>query len=117
MAQKFGVSDLRGVIAVMPTPALPLAEDVRAQDTADLEETRRIVVRLIRDGVGGPTGPSITQPLSDRTSRRMSRHTHLGMSSYGRRHKVALTRALTTSARSRCSTYECRQQQDCQALI
>lgn len=55
MARKrpFGVEDLRGVIAIMPTPAKPNAIDFRARDTVDLEETERAVRALLRDGIDG----------------------------------------------------------------
>jgi dihydrodipicolinate synthase/N-acetylneuraminate lyase len=51
--QKFSAQDIRGVIAVAPTPAKPGAEDFRARDTVDLEETERMVKSLLRDGVNG----------------------------------------------------------------
>jgi dihydrodipicolinate synthase/N-acetylneuraminate lyase len=50
---KFTFRDLKGVIAVTPTPAKPGAEDFRATDTVDLEETERMIQRLIQDGVDG----------------------------------------------------------------
>nr|BAD02380.1 hydratase-aldolase [Rhodococcus opacus] len=53
MAQKFGVNDLRGVVAVTPTPALPGAGELTGRDTVDLEETDRMIRRLIADGVDG----------------------------------------------------------------
>jgi len=53
LVQKFGVSDLRGVVAVTPTPALPDAGAVSARDTVDLDETDRMIRRLIADGVDG----------------------------------------------------------------
>ncbi|BCP14215.1 dihydrodipicolinate synthase family protein [Mycobacterium paraintracellulare] len=53
MTQKFGVDDLNGVIAVMPTPSLPDAHHLRAQDTVDVAESRRVVRQLIGDGVNG----------------------------------------------------------------
>lgn len=53
MAQKFGVNDLRGVVAVTPTPALPGAGELAGRDTVDLEETDRMIRRLIADGVDG----------------------------------------------------------------
>lgn len=43
--------DMRGVMAYPPTPALPGAEEVEAQNTVDLEETERMIRALIRDGV------------------------------------------------------------------
>lgn len=43
--------DMRGVMAYPPTPALPGAERVDAVDTVDLDETERMVRRLIADGV------------------------------------------------------------------
>lgn len=44
-------SDLRGVMAYPPTPALPGAERVDATDTVDLVETERMIRTLITDGV------------------------------------------------------------------
>lgn len=44
-------SDMRGVMAYPPTPALPGAERVDAVDTIDLVETERMIRRLIEDGV------------------------------------------------------------------
>ncbi|MFJ9787343.1 dihydrodipicolinate synthase family protein [Amycolatopsis sp. NPDC101161] len=53
MAQKFGVDDLRGVIAVTPTPALPGAAALTARDTVDLAESDRMIRALVADGVDG----------------------------------------------------------------
>jgi 4-(2-carboxyphenyl)-2-oxobut-3-enoate aldolase len=44
-------SDVRGVYAIMPTPALPGAGDPAATDTVDHAETARAVRALIDDGV------------------------------------------------------------------
>lgn len=46
-------SDLRGVYAIIPTPAKEGAERAGAIDTVDLGETERVVNRLIGDGVQG----------------------------------------------------------------
>ena len=46
-------SDLRGVYAIIPTPAKDGADRWDAVDTVDLAETERVVNRLIRDGVHG----------------------------------------------------------------
>jgi dihydrodipicolinate synthase/N-acetylneuraminate lyase len=46
-------SDLRGVYAIIPTPAKDGADRCDAVDTVDLVETERVVNRLIRDGVNG----------------------------------------------------------------
>ena len=43
--------DLRGVMAYPPTPALPGADQVEAQNTVDLAETERMIRQLIADGV------------------------------------------------------------------
>lgn len=43
--------DMRGVMAYPPTPALPGADQVDAQDTVNLDETERMIRQLIRDGV------------------------------------------------------------------
>ncbi len=46
-------SDLRGVYAIIPTPANPDAGRLDALDTVNLAETERIVDHLIADGVHG----------------------------------------------------------------
>jgi trans-o-hydroxybenzylidenepyruvate hydratase-aldolase len=46
-------SDLRGVYAIIPTPAKDKADRWDAVDTVDLAETERVVNRLIGDGVDG----------------------------------------------------------------
>jgi trans-o-hydroxybenzylidenepyruvate hydratase-aldolase len=46
-------SDLRGVYAIIPTPAKDGADRPDAVDTVDLAETERVVNRLIGDGVHG----------------------------------------------------------------
>jgi trans-o-hydroxybenzylidenepyruvate hydratase-aldolase len=48
-----GPRDLRGVYAIIPTPAKPGADRWDAVDTVDLAETARVVDRLIADGVHG----------------------------------------------------------------
>ena len=49
-----GPQDLRGVYAIIPTPAKAGADRLRdAVDTVDLAETARVVDRLIADGVHG----------------------------------------------------------------
>jgi dihydrodipicolinate synthase/N-acetylneuraminate lyase len=45
--------DLRGVYAIIPTPAKSNANQWDAVDTVDLDETARVVDRLIADGVDG----------------------------------------------------------------
>src|SRR5712692_10548192 len=45
--------DLRGMYAIIPTPAKPGAERLDATDTVDLVETARVVDRLIQDGTTG----------------------------------------------------------------
>ena len=45
--------DLRGVYAIIPTPAKAGADRWDAEDTVDLVETERVVDRLIADGVHG----------------------------------------------------------------
>ncbi len=45
--------DLRGMYAIIPTPATAGAERLDATDTVDLAETARLVDRLIRDGTTG----------------------------------------------------------------
>jgi dihydrodipicolinate synthase/N-acetylneuraminate lyase len=46
-------SDLRGVYAIIPTPAKDGADRCDAVDTVDLVETERVVNRLMGDGVNG----------------------------------------------------------------
>jgi trans-o-hydroxybenzylidenepyruvate hydratase-aldolase len=46
-------SDLRGVYAIIPTPAKDGADRPDAVDTVDLAETERVVSRLIGDGLNG----------------------------------------------------------------
>jgi trans-o-hydroxybenzylidenepyruvate hydratase-aldolase len=46
-------ADLRGVYAIIPTPAKDGADRWDAVDTVDLAETERVVDRLIGDGVSG----------------------------------------------------------------
>lgn len=46
-------ADLRGVYAIIPTPAKAGADRWDAVDTVDLAETERVVNRLIGDGVDG----------------------------------------------------------------
>ncbi|HEV8016238.1 MAG TPA: dihydrodipicolinate synthase family protein [Stellaceae bacterium] len=46
-------SDFRGVYAIIPTPAKPGADRWDAVDTVDLDETARVLNRLIADGVHG----------------------------------------------------------------
>lgn len=48
---KISGPDLRGVMAYPPTPALPGADRVDAQNTVDLVETERMIRTLIADGV------------------------------------------------------------------
>lgn len=48
-----GPRDLRGVYAIIPTPATPDAARWDALNTVDLDETARLVDRLIADGVQG----------------------------------------------------------------
>jgi dihydrodipicolinate synthase/N-acetylneuraminate lyase len=46
-------TDLRGVYAIIPTPANPDAGHIDAIDTVNLAETERLVEQLIADGVHG----------------------------------------------------------------
>jgi trans-o-hydroxybenzylidenepyruvate hydratase-aldolase len=45
--------DIRGLYAIMPTPAKEGAERLTARNTVDLDETERVVNALIRDGSSG----------------------------------------------------------------
>ena len=62
--------DLRGMYAIIPTPAKPGAERLDATDTVDLAETARLVEQLLRDGttgliVLGTTGECATLAQAD----------------------------------------------------
>lgn len=46
-------SELRGLYAIIPTPAKENANQFGAKDTVDLDETTRLVEALIRDGASG----------------------------------------------------------------
>jgi dihydrodipicolinate synthase/N-acetylneuraminate lyase len=46
-------TDIRGVYAIIPTPAKEGADRFDAMDTVDLAETERVVNRLVADGVNG----------------------------------------------------------------
>ena len=46
-------TDIRGMYAIIPTPALPNANRYDADRTVDLVETERLVKALIEDGVDG----------------------------------------------------------------
>jgi trans-o-hydroxybenzylidenepyruvate hydratase-aldolase len=46
-------SDLRGLYAIIPTPALPGADNIGAEATVAVAETERLVGQLISDGVHG----------------------------------------------------------------
>lgn len=46
-------NDFRGVYAIIPTPAKPGADRWDAVDTVDLDETARVIEKLIADGVHG----------------------------------------------------------------
>ena len=48
---RLGAEDVRGVFAIMPTPALDGADDPAMTDTVDYAETERAVNALIADGV------------------------------------------------------------------
>jgi dihydrodipicolinate synthase/N-acetylneuraminate lyase len=63
-------SDLRGLYAIIPTPARPGAQEIGATDTVDLDETERLINKLIRDGsrgliVLGTTGECATLSHAD----------------------------------------------------
>lgn len=45
--------DIRGLYAIIPTPAKPGAERLDATDTVDIDETERLLNALIADGVSG----------------------------------------------------------------
>jgi trans-o-hydroxybenzylidenepyruvate hydratase-aldolase len=46
-------NDLRGVYAIIPTPAKDGADRWDAVDTVNLDETERVINRLIKDGIAG----------------------------------------------------------------
>ncbi len=53
MKTRIQADDINGAWVIMPTPATPDADDWRAENTVDLDETARIVERLIQAGVDG----------------------------------------------------------------
>ncbi|MFF9494400.1 dihydrodipicolinate synthase family protein [Streptomyces flaveolus] len=46
-------AEITGMYGIIPTPALPGADRLDARNTVDVEETARLVDRLVRDGVSG----------------------------------------------------------------
>src|SRR5437870_6696061 len=46
-------TDLRGALAIMPTPAKEVADRLDAANTVDLDETARLTESLVRDGATG----------------------------------------------------------------
>jgi dihydrodipicolinate synthase/N-acetylneuraminate lyase len=48
-----GANDIRGALAIMPTPAKEGAERLDATNTVDLDETARLAECLVRDGANG----------------------------------------------------------------
>src|SRR5215470_14944924 len=46
-------NDLRGALAIMPTPAKEGADRLDAVNTIDLDETARLAESLVRDGATG----------------------------------------------------------------
>ena len=46
-------NDLRGALAIMPTPAKEGADRLDATNTVDLDETARLAESLVRDGATG----------------------------------------------------------------
>lgn len=53
MVQKFGVGDIRGTVALTPTPALPNTSLFDGVNTVDLAESDRMIRALIADGIDG----------------------------------------------------------------
>jgi 4-(2-carboxyphenyl)-2-oxobut-3-enoate aldolase len=51
--RKYKVEDIKGVIALPPTPATEDAMNPKVKNTIDVDETKRMVEVLIRDGVDG----------------------------------------------------------------
>lgn len=51
MALRLTVDDVTGVFAIMPTPATPGANDPKARNTVDVEETEHVVSALEQAGV------------------------------------------------------------------
>ena len=45
--------ELKGALAIMPTPAKEGAERLDATNTVDLDETARLAESLVRDGANG----------------------------------------------------------------
>jgi trans-o-hydroxybenzylidenepyruvate hydratase-aldolase len=61
--------DLRGVYAIMPTPARANATRADAVDTVDLDEAARLVDRMIADGVDGLIALGTTGECATLTSK------------------------------------------------
>src|SRR5580698_8105874 len=61
--------DMRGVYAIMPTPATPNAARPEAEDTVDLEETARLADQMIVDGVDGLIALGTTGECATLTSK------------------------------------------------
>ena len=53
MSEVIRADEISGVYAIIPTPAKPGADHWSATDTVDLDETARLVEKLVADGVGG----------------------------------------------------------------
>lgn len=53
MTLKFTVNDLRGVIAVVPTPATLDSSSLKATSTINIKESETMIRKLISDGVDG----------------------------------------------------------------
>ena len=49
----FKAQDLRGALAIMPTPAKEGADRLDAVNTVDLDETSRLAESLVHDGATG----------------------------------------------------------------
>jgi trans-o-hydroxybenzylidenepyruvate hydratase-aldolase len=61
--------DMRGVYAIMPTPATPNAARPDAEDTVDLAETARLADAMIADGVDGLIALGTTGECATLTSK------------------------------------------------
>lgn len=50
---KFSIDDIRGVFAVLPTPSTADASSIHAKFTVNIDESKKMVTKLINDGVNG----------------------------------------------------------------
>ena len=106
--------DLRGVLAIMPTPAKPGADRLDATDTVDLDETARLVESLVRDGATGimalgTMGECATTSQSDQSRRRSAALSRLRLAPRNRFNPSAADPDLVVDSRCLASTSRVKQ--------